>query len=190
MSLSAKALVTLAQVKNYLKIDNSDYDDTLEIMIEAATLKTEDYCATWWLKAETTEEHIGEGHSSLFLHRAPVTEVDSITLTNLDGEEETLDTDDYIVYESAGMIYSLYLYDRYKIEITYTAGFLDSIDDAIETVPEAVLAVLMTIADWWNNPTGILSQSITGIGALNFEAELQLPGKAKAKLSSLRQRIL
>ena len=46
MALTANALITLAQAKVYLKINDSDSDAVLEAMIESATRKTEDYCSS------------------------------------------------------------------------------------------------------------------------------------------------
>jgi len=184
--LSGNALVSLELVKEYLKIDSDDSYNVLEALIESATRKTEDYCSSYWIKREVTETRIGDGTAYLYLYRLPVVDITSVTL---DGDELVLDTD-YEQRLSIGRL-SRSAWDKdHEIIVTYTAGYLDYEDEAQAVIPEAVLAVLTTIADWWNNPTGILSQSITGIGAFNFEAELQLPGKAKAKLSSLRQRIL
>lgn len=176
------ALVTLQLAKDYLKISGTDSDTVLETLIEAATRRTEDYCNSAWVKREITETHIGDGKNRLYLYRQPVTEVDSVTI---DGEEYT----DYTERLSIGMLWGSWT-NLTEIVVTYAAGYLNDITEALTTIPDAVAAVLMTVAAWYNNPEGLDSQNISGIGSVSFGGELELPDRAKAKLTALRKSLL
>lgn len=162
--------MTLNEVKAYLKIDGTDYDVVLQILLDAAVSKTQDYCSTCWEETEITEKRTGDGKVYHYLYRAPVKEISALTL---DGTEVT----GYKSYEN-GLIYD-YWPKLSEVVITYTAGH-----DV--TPPEAKLAVLMCVADWFNNPQGIDLENLSGVGSATFAKENDLPDRVKAKLSNLR----
>jgi len=184
MSLSDSAITTLTEAKKYLKVDNTDNDTIIELMIETATKKTEDHCNSFWVKREITETHIGDGKQFLYLYRQPIVEIASVTI---DGEDE----EDYIGRLSRGL---LYLSSGWplgaEVEVVYTAGYLDEADDALIEIPDAVLAVLACLGEWYNNPQGVASESVSGIGSVTYNTEMELPASAKAKLTSLRKGLL
>lgn len=163
-------MVTLEKLKNYLKVDNTDSDDTLQMLLDAAVRKTQDYCSTYWEETLVTEKRIGDGKVYHYLYRSPVKGVSSLTL---DGAEVT----GYKSFEN-GLVYD-YWPKLSEMVITYTAGY-----DV--TPPEAKLAMLMCVADWFNNPQGIDLENLSGVGSATFAKEVDLPDRVKAKLSSLR----
>lgn len=163
----------LTTVKNYLRVDGDHDDDLLEIYIAAAISKTEDYCSTFWTARDTTETHVGNNTPALYLYRLPVNSVDKLTIN---GEEN----DSWV--QRKGTLY-YYWPSKSEIKVTYNAGFT-------EPPATAKLAILQTIAMWYENKSGVQSQAIQGVGSMQFDLGLDLPMEIKSKLSSLRQRIL
>ncbi len=184
MSLSEYAIVTLEEAKNFLHVDGDDDDLTLELLIETATAKTEDYCSSCWVKRGITETHIGNGKQALDLYRLPVESIEAVIVDGVELEES-----DYVAQLSIGRLTGRIWQKDSVIEIAYTAGYADSYGQA--AIPYAAkLAVLNALAVWWNNRMGVTSESIAGIGSVAYTGEEELPENAKAKLSSLRKRIL
>ena len=186
--LSENALVTLDQAKAYLRIDGSENDEIIAMMIDAATRKTEDHCSSFWVKREITETHIGDGKQNLNLRRMPIVEVDSVTL---DGDELT----DYVERLSMGRLYRSVWSRGAEIVVTYTAGYGEAMEYGYEgelqqLVPDAVLAVLAAVGEWYNRRFGATSESVSGIGSVTYGDEDELPASAKAKLTALRQRVI
>jgi len=182
MALTDQALITVAQAKEYLKISNSDNDNVIEAMVESATRRTEDYCSSRWVIREIVETHVGDGGKYLYLYRMPITAVASITIdgTAYTGYEERL---------SIGMLYGVWT-ALTEIIVTYSAGYIADITTAVANVPDAVIAVMQAVAIWYNNRLGATSENIGGIGSIAYGMDLELPDSVKAKLSSLRKRIL
>lgn len=180
MSLSNYAIVTLQEAKGFLKVDSSDDDSLIELLIETASKKTADYCNSQWVKRKITETHIGDGKSKLYLYKQPVVSVDSVAI---DGEECT----DYTERLSGGYLFGNWAKDA-EIIVSYTAGYGDSSINSI--IPNACLAVLDCVAEWYNNRMGVKSESISGIGQVTYNDEYDLPQSAKAKLSGLRKSLL
>lgn len=181
MSLSEYAVVTLTEAKNYLRIDGSDDDTTLELMIEMATEKTEDYCSSYWVKRSVTETHIGDGKTYLYLYRTPIESIESVIV---DGVE--LEDGDYVELLAIGRLTGRIWAKDSVIVVSYTAGYADSYGEI--AIPNAAkLAVLNAVAVWWNNRTGVTGESISGIGSVTYGNEEELPNSVKAKLSSLRK---
>lgn len=184
MSLSNYAIVTLPDTKGFLKVDNNDDDSLIELLIETATKKTADYCNSQWIMREFEEVHIGDGKTKLYLYRQPVISVESVTV---DGEAYT----DYTERLSGGYLWGSWAKDT-EIIVTYTAGYIewDSSADINTVIPEACLAVLDCVAEWYNNRIGIKTELVSGIGQVTYNDEYDLPQSAKAKLSGLRKSLL
>jgi hypothetical protein len=184
MSLSNYAIVTLQDTKGFLKVDSNDDDSLIELLIETASKKTADYCNSQWVMREIEEVHIGDGKTKLYLYRQPVISVESVTI---DGEEYT----DYTERLSGGYLTGNWAKDL-EIIVTYTAGYAawNSDTDINTIIPDARLAVLDCVAEWYNNRIGIKSESVSGIGQITYNDEYDLPQSAKAKLSGLRKSLL
>ena len=182
--LSTYAIVSLDKAKRYLRVDGDDNDKTIEILINSATRRTEDYCATLWYQREVTEYHIGDGRSIMYLYRNPLV---SISKVSVNGED--ISPDGYGIKYASGTLTRFWARGD-VIVVTYTAGFVAPGGDPDIEIPQAVSGVLMCVASWYNNLTGATSESITGIGQVEYGVEIDLPQGVKAGLSSLRQRPL
>ena len=159
-------------------------DDLLERLIEAATKKAEDYTGRAFVQREITETHIGDNKQVLKLYKQPVVDVDSITVA---GEALT----QWSERLSIGRIYHYTVWPAdYEIVVTYTAGYGANRAATQALVPDAVMAVLIAVAVWYENRMGIKSQNISGVGSIDYGDPEGLPEASKKKLDSLRVNVL
>jgi len=181
MSLTSSALVTLADVKTFLGIQNiSTSDAILEIVIEAvsASIVNEAFpdlkSATY-----TAEKYDGTGKSYLYLDHYPVT---AMTTVVEDGVTLVKDTD-YFVDMDEGLLekarYSWPGYDsqavwttsKQGVVVTYTAGYA--------TVPADIkLACLIEVGRAFamadHKMFGETSRSVEGV-SITLSADELLP---------------
>lgn len=168
-------------------------DDLLEILINSATKKCEDFCGRAFIQRTTTENRIGDGGNLLKLNKRPVSTLTSITLA---GGTLTEDTD-FTLYKEEGYltrpiaispwttdILSISWTEGTKIVVTYTAGYASTRAATQALVPDAVLAVLVAVANWYENRLGLASESVSGIGSQSYVIG-ELPEQSRKLLSSL-----
>jgi hypothetical protein len=157
-------------------------DELLEFLIDAATTACEDYTGRVFITRAITEKHMGDGTTLLKLYKQPVTDVTSVTIgsTALTSWTERL---------SVGRIYYDYGFDLdYEVTVVYTAGESATRATAQAAVPRAVMAVLVTVANWYENRLGLKSQNISGVGSVDFGGidQANLPPLAKQLLSNVK----
>jgi len=152
-------------------------DDLLEMVIEAATKKAEDYTGRAFVQREITETHIGDNTQVLKLYRQPVVSVASITV----GDDALTD---YTERLTIGRIYHLAVWPRdYEVVATYTAGYGADRAATQVLIPDAVMAVLLVLADFYENRGDkVDSLNISGIGSTSYK----LPSRAEQLLDTLR----
>jgi uncharacterized phiE125 gp8 family phage protein len=160
------------------------FDDALlEALIDAATKKAEEYTERAFIERSITENHYGDGTEILMLYRRPVVEITKVTL---DGTELEVDSDYSELPQIARLKRTANWPSDYLITVEYDAGFGETREEAQAAVPEAVAAVLMTVANWYENRLGLKSESVTGVGSVDYgEADILPPG-AKKLLESLK----
>ena len=154
-------------------------DDLLEILIEAATKKAEDYTGRVFVQRDITETHIGDGTNLLRLYKWPATDITSVTIgdTALETWTERL---------AMGRIYYDYGFTLdYEVEVVYMAGYGADRAATQALVPSAVTAVLVAIANWWENRLGVNSENISGVGSISYLIG-ELPEQSKKLLDSLK----
>jgi len=161
------------------------YDDLeLESLIAAATKKAEDYTGRAFIQREVVETHIGDNKQVLKLYKQPVTEVIGITVA-----DEALT--DFTERLTIGRLYHLVVWPLdYEIVITYTAGYAATRSGAQALVPDAVTFVLQAVAYLYENRIAAKSQSISGIGAIDYGELEGIPKVMFGQLDSLRVSVL
>ncbi len=75
MALSANAIVSLADVKAYMRITSSSTDSLLETLIDAASTRIESYCDRNFIEQEYREFYNTNGQRRLRLRHFPVSQV-------------------------------------------------------------------------------------------------------------------
>lgn len=171
---------------DYAAGDNTfeSYDDLLlERLIEAATKKAEDDTGRAFVQREITETHIGDNKQVLKLYRQPVV-ADSVSSITVGGAALTTWSERLTI----GRIYHLVVWPLdYEIVVTYTAGYGANRAAAQALVPDAVAAVLLILANLFENRTDqVKSESIAGVGSVTYD----IPSQAKELLNSLRTNVL
>ncbi len=156
-------------------------DDLLERLIEAATKKAEDYTGRAFVRGQITETHIGDNKQVLKLYKRPVV---SITSVHVGGDELTT----YSERLTIGRIYHLVVWPLdYEIVVVYQAGYGVDRGATQPLVPDVVAAVLLIIANLFENRTDQLkSESIAGLGSVTYD----IPSQAKELLNPLRVNVL
>ncbi len=160
-------------------------DANLELLINAATKKAEDYCGRYFMPRSITETRVGDNKKILRLSRQPVI---SVTTVTIDGTEVT-DYEERLL--SVGRLYREDTWpEDYEVVITYVAGYGDDAEATLEEVqaliPDAVMGILTAVAIWYENRLGASSQSITGIGSISYAEMGELPAPALKWLNSLK----
>ncbi len=185
---------------DYAASDNTfeSYDDELlEFLINAATKKCEDYCGRAFIQRAITEYRIGDSGTLLKLNKRPVSTLTSVVMGSSTLTEDT----DFTLYDEEGVlkrplggtegsfwatnIQGIGWTDGYKITIVYTAGYAATRAATQALVPDAVMAVLVAVANWYENRLGLKSQSVSGVGSVDYDIG-ELPEQSKRLLSSLK----
>jgi hypothetical protein len=137
MTLTDNALTSVAAVKSYLKIadTNTVDDDRIELLINACSSTIENFCRRNFKKQTfTDEEYDGNDHRYLNLYNYPVQSVDKVIIN-----DEVVAPEEYIPKRKTGILARKYnntlsgiSYNRYvpiwpkgdaNILVTYTAGY-------------------------------------------------------------------
>ncbi len=172
-------------------------DELLENLINAATKKCEDYCGRAFIQRAITEYRIGDGGTLLKFNRRPVSTLTSVVMGSSTLTEDT----DFTLYDEEGVlkrplggtegsfwatnIQGIGWTDGYKITIVYTAGYAATRAATQALVPDAVMAVLVAVANWYENRLGVKSESVSGVGSVDYDIG-ELPEQSKRLLSSLK----
>lgn len=75
--------------------------------------------------------------------------------------------DDYTEWLHIGRLKGSWLKD-YEYVVVYTAGYGATRAAAQTAVPQAVTAILITVANWYDNRLAVSSESVTGVGTTNY----------------------
>lgn len=142
MPLNDYALVSLAEAKSYLKIDDASMDDQIILFINAATQIFETYTGRKLLEREHIEQYTANG-GFVILNQYPVSVITNIweDSSRIFGPDALLDPTDYYCDRNAGIVMMLdadFVSAPGAVKVQYTAGFAATPDDLR-------LACLMTI---------------------------------------------
>jgi uncharacterized phiE125 gp8 family phage protein len=113
--------VTLAEVKNYLRITNTRDDDYINSIIPNARIRAERYLNSD-IVSKQRREYFAEISEAINLRYAPIASVDTVVI---DGETMTVDTD-YTVEGLDNPLFKLEQTIAEKVSITYTTSGIDA----------------------------------------------------------------
>ncbi len=145
MALIDNALTTLERVKTKLEIQSTDYDATLEIVINEVSIYIENFCSRKFLEQSYTDIYNGSDiKTAIFLRQFPVTSVTSFKYRS--GTVSTPAWTDFDAdnYELDGLLDALTIYvplpsGRNNIQVIYDAGYKIDFskigDSAFHTLP-------------------------------------------------------
>ncbi len=127
---------------------------TISVLASAATAAIERYCHREFASASRTETYDGDGTDELILRGFPVVSIDAVTITDDDGTEYDVDTDDLDFNANTGLLFfapdaegdwDYWPKGRQNIEVEYTAGFSGVPADVQEACVE-LMAVMYSQA--------------------------------------------
>ncbi len=179
----ADAPVTASYDKTASSDTFEDFDDSqLEAIIAAATNVAEHFTGRAFVQRTITENHRGDGSSTLRLNKTPVASITSVTL---DDDELTVDTD-YTDDSYVGRLTRIAWDAGEQIAVVYVAGYGADRAATQALVPEAVTAVLLIVADMWENRGDrVGAENISGIGSVSYN----VPSRAEQILQPLRRNL-
>lgn len=173
--------MTLEEAKLFLKVDFDEDDDLIEMLVAAAAEDCEAYCNAAF-RPRTYEMTLAAFPYSckfgpkIFLPRHPLVSVpsDGLVYLDSDGDEQTVDTADYIVSAghrqpfitpASGFSWPCTYEHPAAVTLTFRAGFEDEIPRGIQA------AVRFRLSQLYRN---------------RDEAELAMPESSKSGLASWR----
>src|SRR5215831_9193134 len=157
--MAAVDLITLAQLKEYMGITDTNSDAVLQDMITAASTFAETYCSrTFHETSYTNEIYDGPGGRTLMLRNYPASSVDSVVIdddsvplaSQVNGAGYTFDSQRVILRGCY-----CFRMDYQNVAITYTAGFT--------TIPYDLQEAIMLMCQYnfkTKNTVGALSRTI------------------------------
>lgn len=92
---------------------------------------------------------------------------------------------DFSEWLSIGRLQGAWL-NSYVYKVVYSVGYGADRDTVQPILPEAVSAVLVAVANWWNNRLGVRSENQQGIGSVDYGDAGELPPLSKKLLRSLK----
>lgn len=163
MALSTTAIITLAELKTYLKIGASTYDTELEQLIESASAMVENYISRCVVaRAITNERHDMPYQGNIIsLRNFPVTVMPTVRSgADNSSEGSTVDSTGYRVNKRTGVITFDYKFAddiAQYFSVDYTAGIAAS----TATVPyDLKMAAFLICANAYSNKSGLKSESM------------------------------
>lgn len=125
-----KALITLAEAKQFLNESGTDSDAVLAMLINDISGLIADHVGKDLISKVRTEYYDGDGSDTLILLHRPVTSVSAIYIDNnrVFGSDTLVAASDYIVKKETGFIKAWYLFGSWycgnaNIKVVNTAGY-------------------------------------------------------------------
>lgn len=149
-TLPATLVVSLAEVKAWLKIDGTDEDTLLESLIVSATAECEAYSGLSFITRTRTVKLSSFSGKDVILPYGPVTELTSIEYTDEDDAPQTIADSDYTVDIASGLarvrVTESWPYTNRSLSnvvLTYVAGYADaaSVPEVIKTAIKQKIAL-------------------------------------------------
>ncbi len=170
--------VSVAEAKAYCRIDGSTEDTFIESLIKAAVqwIENHPFCARA-LMVQTYRLTLDRFPDAIVLPRPPLVSVSSVKYYDVNGDQQTLATDQYQVASQSeparivpapGCTWPS-TQDRLEaVEVNYTAGYAN----AASVPPGLKLAVLLLVSHWYRTREPVnIGTSVTPI-ALTVESLL------------------
>ncbi len=180
-------LTTLAKVKTYLGLGDSDHDTLLEALIDSVSEAIEHYCGREFDYQERTEYHDGQGASCLVLKVRPVASITSLhDDPNRDyGAATLIDSSRYAFYPEEGLLKldsAVFLHGIRYVKAVYYGGHA--------TIPPAVeQAANILVAHFFNRGhqggDGVKSESL-GSYTVSYDTG-EWPYRARGLLAEFRE---
>lgn len=186
------ALVSIEQARNYCHAMTDD-DTELRVLLAMAEASVRARIGRQLEAAEIAEKvHVGHNCATLNLTHWPVVSVASIT----DPHGHEVPSSYFREYLDSGMLATLTAYEQRVMltegewTVTYTGGMDAAANYATTILPRIRLAVLLTVADVFENRNARASSEAVGSGIVTMlDNSTALPPRAEALCAALAFRI-
>ncbi len=132
-------IVTIAEVKDVLRPDTTDYDTSLERLIKRKQAIAEKYTGRKFEIAEYDEEYDGEESDTIFLNQYPVGKI-----TSLKSNSVLISSDNYKIQKEEGILRlkggAVFSEGIQNVEVVYKAGWSE--DNMPEDLKDAVIQLV------------------------------------------------
>jgi uncharacterized phiE125 gp8 family phage protein len=152
--------VSLDEAKAHLRVDSADEDALIEALVEAAQAHVEQYTGLYLAEQTVKLRAWGFDLGASRLPAGPVSEVTSITYTDIDGTVQTLSPDLYVailyglspmISPAWGQCWPAHRCFPGSVVVTVTAGFAD--DECPAPIRQAIL---MIVGDLYANREAVV----------------------------------
>lgn len=149
-----KALITLAEVKSFLKCADDNDDSILETLINVASIAVANYLGRDLVQKKVTEYYNGDGGVVLILRNWPIVSVESV---HIDSNRQftslyLVDPSRYIVKKDVGVLQAFDLlgewsHGKANIKVVYTAGYVAdaSKEGVVNPTPHDIRYAIMRV---------------------------------------------
>ncbi len=173
MAVVAHALTTLAKVKSYLGITDTDNDVLLEELIDNVTEFVEGQLMGRRIKKTSYVDELHDGgEEDIFLLNYPIIEPPTVTGDFRSGTIENptfqaFQVNDFVVYNNGGFIHFFFRTPRgaRNLRFTYDGGFT-TIPDDLDLLAKQIVAKLFQR----RNAQGIKKETVEG-SSIEYQAE-------------------
>ena len=193
---TTKALITLDEAKEYLKVSGTADDQIISTLINAVSGLVCGYLNRNLVRATYTEYYSGDGSQSLMLRNYPVVSITSIYEDDLRewASGALIDhAEDIIIQKDSGLLRNwngraTWLTGHANIKVVYVAGYTTDFDGG--TMPNAIRLATKRILDQqyrhgYSHRKLDVSSETTGDQSTSFR-EADIPRDAKAMLDPYR----
>lgn len=187
---SSTALISVARAQECEQLASVDAA-RLSTLIAAASAAIVRFCGRAFVSTAYTETYSGDGTTELLLRHYPLITLTTVTITDDDGTEYDIATDQFRLDEAAGIVhfkpdadddYTWWPEGTLNIEIVYTAGYATVPDDVQEA---CVLTVAALYAAASTDPN-LQSESLGDYSFTRRTAAEAIPAEAQRLLASYR----
>jgi len=153
---SGTDVVSLADMKLFLRVDGSDEDDTITALLDAAVAHISDYTNRHFTADSTTKFYLGRWRNAS-LAFGPVTRVVSVKYDDTSGTQQTLDPSKWYTEKltdnttriSFHDTPDLEQYNASPVEIECNCGAAES--------PQIQVATKLLVAHWFENRRAVIT---------------------------------
>lgn len=161
--------VTVDEAKDHLNFDSDDKDTLIAAYISAARAHIENWCHIVVAESEweLTYDEFPDG--AIAIPKAPLIEITSVKYDDADGDEQTIDAEDYYVDAAQNFGWVVPVGDWptpldavNAVRVRFTAGWPN--DSNVSTAPPAIRqAVLLLVGSFFDNREAVGSGTLAAL---------------------------
>lgn len=198
VSSDDRDLISLAELKEFLKITTTNQNAILQTLIHDVSAWVQTYLSRNLVSEDYVEYYSGDDSIDLQLRNYPLTNLDSVYVdANRDFASDSLiDSSDLIQKKSKGILQAFNLFGNWpagqsNIKVSYTAGYTVGSDSSAGTMPHDIRLAVKRIIDkqfrigYTHNKLDYQSEAIQGMN-ITFQPDA-IPKDAKLMLDPYRR---